>query len=371
MRLTVTLLVFLASFPVVYSQQLIASLTEEWVDSTWQNYFQTAFAYNTNQTEAQRTSQSFQLGEWSNTAQNVTVYDGEGRIGTVSDLVWVDNAWTNNLKQTYVYESSTDKILTITTSAWIDNQYIEISRITKEYDQLSGLLLHDYLDTHDQLSGNWIHQSSYDYAYNSENRVEQLVYSLWDNLLLWVPERRFSRAYTSSGAIQLNFEEQWINNEWKNSSMQHYTYGTNGLLLTFVSEDWGNQVEDWVNTLRLEYTYNDDGLPYQIFSDDWLVEAWVHHFRTTNFYGNAYLGLEKHALEMTVFPNPATDKLLILFGQSVMATIVITDLQGKTLHTETATEAKHTISLEALPAGTYLVSVVSEGQLETRRIVKQ
>jgi hypothetical protein len=371
MRLLFTFLVSLSLLPVSYGQQLISSLTEDWVDSTWQHYFQTSFAYNADQKEAQRTSQSFQSGEWINTVQSVTVYDGEGRIETISDLVWNDNAWNNSLKHTYVYENSSDRVLSVTTSAWIDNQYLDITRITKEYDQLSGLVLHDYLDIYDQLSGNWNHQSSYEYTYNSENRVEQMVYSLWDNLLLWVQERRFTRAYTSSGNIQLNYEEQWVSNEWKNSRMQHYTYGTDGLLMTFVSEDWGDQAEAWVNTLRLEYTYNDDALLYQVFSDDWLAEAWTSHFRTTNVYGTAQLGTEEQTRAMNVFPNPATEQLQIMFEQPATATIVIADMQGKPILSTTSSGVNHTISIHALPAGTYILSIFSEGQMENRRIVKQ
>ena len=80
--------------------------------------------------------------------------------------------------------------------------------------------------------------------------------------------------------------------------------------------------------------------------------------------------LRKSAL--TVFPNPATETLKIKgLKHSGNATIKIYDLAGKTMLTqETAAETEILLPVETLPAGTYLVEVISQEGRHTSKILK-
>jgi hypothetical protein len=371
MKYILTLIALVAFFPVIYGQQLIASLTEQWIDSSWQNNFYTTIAYNPDETEAVRTSQSFETGEWLNNSQSVTVYDAEGRPETVTDLSWDGTGWGNAFRRTYTYVDLTDNVLTTTTAVWMDNEYKDFSRVTRTYDSFSGLPVMENIDLKDQLSGNWYHVSSYEYTNNAEGEIVQQVYSIWDNLLSWVPERRFTRAYTTSGDVQLNFEEVWVDNEWINSRMQHFVYDTDGLLQNLLIEEWNEQTESWQNALGLDYTYNSDGTLYQVLNKKWLGSDWQNHYRITHTYGTAYLGIAESQHSPGVFPNPATDQLTILFAQKTTATVRITSMEGEILETQTVSGIQHQVAVNTLPAGIYLVTIQYEDQLETHRIVKR
>jgi len=373
MRYGLQLFSFVFLLPVAYGQQLICSLREQWVDSSWQNDYYTTFVYNVQNNEALRTSQNFFPNGWQNNIRIVSAYDDQGRIETATTLSWTGTQWQSALKLVYLYDDVENRLISITTSVWMGSEYHDVSKVTKVYDQTSGLLTGDYMDLRDDQNGNWYHQSCYEYSYNSANQVEHVVFSFWDNLLFWMPQRRSTRIYTSTGNIQMSFEEIMIDNVWQNSAMQHCYYDTGGRLESVLDEEWNNLSEDWINVRKLEFTYDVENRPYQILSKDWSMsdEEWVNHFLTTNAYGTAYLGVEEQQLSVDVFPNPATETLHLNFGQVIAATIQITDLQGKIVQVENVYGTAQEINLSELPSGTYLVNIASEGRFETRSIVKQ
>lgn len=93
-----------------------------------------------------------------------------------------------------------------------------------------------------------------------------------------------------------------------------------------------------------------------------------------NFSNNGGLGVKDvEAIDMTVFPNPASDKLTVGFeakGGSYM--VEITDLQGRIVVSESFTNLSGSQAIELnttnLKTGNYLISVAQEGASFTKMI---
>jgi aminopeptidase N len=76
-----------------------------------------------------------------------------------------------------------------------------------------------------------------------------------------------------------------------------------------------------------------------------------------------------NAMNISVFPNPTTNNLIIEAPQQ--AIIEITNIQGQLLQTYTATSNKTNIDVSAFPGGVYIVEVKTGKGIEVRKFVKE
>lgn len=75
-------------------------------------------------------------------------------------------------------------------------------------------------------------------------------------------------------------------------------------------------------------------------------------------------------LEITIFPNPANDKLNITLPNHIKtAQITINDMQGRCINTYWVTNGEHSIDVSKLNPGIYLVQIKSEQGMSTKKIV--
>ncbi|MBN8702101.1 MAG: T9SS type A sorting domain-containing protein [Bacteroidetes bacterium] len=82
-------------------------------------------------------------------------------------------------------------------------------------------------------------------------------------------------------------------------------------------------------------------------------------------------GLEKTTLQVAVYPNPAADFVTIKVENTENTTATIYNYSGVTAKTITIEELETTVSISELPAGMYIVEIVSNGAKEIKKIVKQ
>jgi hypothetical protein len=74
--------------------------------------------------------------------------------------------------------------------------------------------------------------------------------------------------------------------------------------------------------------------------------------------GNVDITIDK---EVSLYPNPAEDIVTVALSDKTNASIQITDLKGKILlEKSTNDETETNININALPAGLYLVKVISD-----------
>ncbi|MGB0176114.1 MAG: T9SS type A sorting domain-containing protein [Owenweeksia sp.] len=71
-----------------------------------------------------------------------------------------------------------------------------------------------------------------------------------------------------------------------------------------------------------------------------------------------------------MFPNPATNKVNIRFGESVPETVKITDLQGKMILIRNATTESLQIDISGLSKGHYLLHLVKGPDQSIRHLIK-
>ncbi len=79
----------------------------------------------------------------------------------------------------------------------------------------------------------------------------------------------------------------------------------------------------------------------------------------------------KSKLDVSLSPNPVTDKLTII-AKEALASVSVYDVSGRVLLSQVVTGTNTTVDTEALPTGIYFVKLTGEdGSTETNRIVKE
>jgi extracellular elastinolytic metalloproteinase len=92
---------------------------------------------------------------------------------------------------------------------------------------------------------------------------------------------------------------------------------------------------------------------------------------TTTIFEGIKVGIQNiESLGITVYPNPATDKIVISNPVLMDAQLELINLQGMVLKSETLNSAKQEINISQYPDGIYLLRINSKGKIETIRIVK-
>jgi len=74
--------------------------------------------------------------------------------------------------------------------------------------------------------------------------------------------------------------------------------------------------------------------------------------------------------KILVFPNPALNNIN-LTGIDINSKIIITDVNGKIIISETANSNTHTINISNLNQGTYFVKVINENNVLVKKIIKE
>ena len=138
-------------------------------------------------------------------------------------------------------------------------------------------------------------------------------------------------------------------------------------------------IQEWTMTAKAQgywYEYTVDLREYQ-GQDIWVA---IRHFNSTDqfmivvddvtLYREWDGVADSEPAMMSLYPNPATDKLQVESTERIERYEVY-DITGALLRRDAVGRNTFSLDLEGLPAGTYLLKMTSEGTVQTRRFVKQ
>lgn len=94
-------------------------------------------------------------------------------------------------------------------------------------------------------------------------------------------------------------------------------------------------------------------------------------FNKTDFAGLSVNNLISSKLELSVYPNPATENIFVSLNSNVkLAQVTISNLAGKTL-INTEITADNKLDVSSLPMGMYLLTIATSNGSETVKFIKQ
>jgi len=84
-----------------------------------------------------------------------------------------------------------------------------------------------------------------------------------------------------------------------------------------------------------------------------------------------YVNLDEKSLKISLYPNPAKDKLFLEFNNKAETEISLTDARGQLIRHFNADESRLMLNLNGLKPGVYILNIISDHQLITKRFIKQ
>ncbi|HEY9165687.1 MAG TPA: T9SS type A sorting domain-containing protein [Candidatus Kryptonia bacterium] len=248
--------------------------------------------------------------QWTNDSLKTYSYDAAGNhIGILIQL-WETGQWDNSFRYTYSYDSTDKNFAELMEQwdgvHWINNRRDFFSDSTDEKgDSIHTDVYQIPVDT-SWGDTSWVNYSRYTYTYAPTGTLLGFVQAFWGTSGWFntvTGSFLYTLTYDQQGNILTMLDQYWTSGQWTDLSLDTYTYdavghmltdseavlmgGTqwtprakyvqtwdsNGNLLTWTFEPWGNS--QWTNYERDTLGYDSDGNQILYLHQSWTGSSWL------------------------------------------------------------------------------------------------
>lgn len=363
------------------------------------------FYYDSQERDTMWVSQYWEgFRNWTNSMREIWRYDQMDNQQLYLNEFWdvTNEQWFLQFATRSFYEyNDLGQVVSITYADYYMDQWFPWGRVFNEYDSAGRHIATTGQDWED-VDGKWINSWREEYDLNAQNEWLLVNYYVWEDFSQqWELDSRaiditwldFSELKWLTVTLQL-----WNGQEWENEAKGFCEYNSLEMLLTSTFQAWDGA--GWMNDYRERYDYDAYGFGILEVTEYWENEAWVVNYgeRYTVDYdvnanpvsivmeyfdpwlndwliqGKVLLAWEvvtkvpqNNTLEFNIFPNP-TQNYLKIAGINGSPEFAIFDLSARKLLSGTPTSG--IIDVQALPSGTYFLQLKQNGQIATRKFIK-
>lgn len=334
--------------------------------------------------------------KWVNIYKAETSYNTNGQVTTELSSDWdlTSEKWQNNWKTEYSYNGDGNKTQQI--SSMFDDEMNQWEVSTKyEYSYNSAGKVNQETRYYSDGGSEYLMFSKSDHTYNADGSLKQIVTYTSDFMGGWKLSSRSEFVYDSSG--NLTRETSYASNQqsselvatWRNE----YVYDSNGNMYQEFDYEWDMASNKWFVDWKTEYSFNNSYsydellLPY---SD---IQKYFMHMITSNIHYEpdedtgelivtgkmkAYYSpvnisgindISEH--ELSVFPNPASDFVMIGTGDLNQVVLVeLFDIEGNKVISRYQS-GNEKIYVNQLNSGIYICRVHFNDQIISSKMVKK
>lgn len=227
-------------------------------------------------------------------------------------------------------------------------------------------------------NGNFVNQSRTVFQYIDADKVaDYQEISYWNtNNNTWYPvSERITRTATPQQVVVLS--ERNNGSSWNPTNQVTTDYDSNGLITSFLSEQWEAATQSFRALYGGERMYNADMSlhRYKGYQKDFQTGTYFQTLQLDYEYG-LYTSAQTPVLqvEAAIFPNPTTDRLEVRLKHSMddntRFNYTLTDGNGRVVERHTHVGAYAVFSMQQLSAGIYFLQVEDQGAVKTLPVVK-
>lgn len=275
------------------------------IDGDWKENIDTRFEYDEDGDKSSMSVLKFLNGAWINDYKVTYIYDkSKSLIGELYQN-WKGSQWKDSLKIEYVnkdyetgtitYDLKSGKLIPLEKFAVkidsIDKRKEETKYIYENYEwkpiEITTTILNIELNpiekTVKKLINNlWTNstQSKFQYNIAGLENVEE-IYTWRDST--WIFFEKFSNEY-DTGNVQISrLWQKWNGKEWINGWICYFKYDNRGNLTSLIYDIWKN--DTWVPDERYRYTYNNEDIGTAHYIDRWKESKWVDSLKNIYTFG--------------------------------------------------------------------------------------
>ena len=326
---------------------------------------------------------------WVYTSKHVMTYSG-GLLTEFKYLDWMEetNTWQELTKQNYTYTSlkKVKSILSYEKNV-LTQQWKLVSREQNEYN---GLLLTK--STYDYDSGFGLQpEAKKEFTYTPTGKLKKINFFFWGFAPDWT--LKYKQEYEYNAIDTLSAISNWTYNDqlpdWEGVDRTEYIYTPYHALWFEIYQDWNSATSSWVNEYRTELIYDEtvDGdmilwpeaqneenvissfdKKLLAVTDDLYDEPsgqWIPFDTILPYYSLIVATHDVQVGSFSVFPNPASDEIVVEIGDHMNLLIEIFDNLGRRINQQplNTSETHLQIDKESMPQGLYTWRVMhSSGQ---------
>lgn len=142
------------------------------------------------------------------------------------------------------------------------------------------------------------------------------------------------------------------------------------------TDTFGPPPDEWTTFVCELGIWNQHYLEWQPGVSSWGFDEQLVYFRRGGIAigGEFFVGTENPATTkktMKITPNPATDETKISFSAAIDGRLVVSDLNGRALITQSVSGTNSILNVSRIAAGTYLILVTTGNKFQAAKLIKQ
>jgi hypothetical protein len=280
-------------------------------------------------------------------------------------------------------------------SAWVKNKQYHY-----EYDSNDRITYEDSY-AWDTITGNWVGKNKSNSTFDTNGKTLYQDAWVWDTITnKWIGEQKLTKSYDING--KLTYNDYWIwdaeANSWIGKFMENYIYAVNGNYIMESRWIWDTDKNGWLPEYQYDFSY-DLSTPFSdiVFPPDYSF-AHISNLTDQKQYQNmmtqkSFSELKGGQLTPTetitlyysdntatgtqdltnnklkVYPNPATDFVMIDTGNNTPATINLYTMLGQKSQSKSFT-GNVQLSLNQLKDQIYIYEVIQGDKTTYGKILK-
>lgn len=359
-------------------------------NNTWDNWYRYTYTLNGQGKVSAQLRENWNAGNWVNSTLYDYTFDSSGNNIEIVYSVWGGNSWLptgkisytaynnyGNYQNEYVYIYSGGNWIN---QSWKKISYVNNQTLTQDEDRYTWDIPSNswkkverlyYTYTQGEISSitrsvpdsiaNWAPKDKYTYNYNlAPLQLLEYVTQKYDTLLLnWANISRVTYSYTGNNLLENTQNEIYANQGWNATARAQYIYNGNNEKAEYYTElyngGWNKDARstysynnglvaeenqfagvgnNWVQNKKLSYTYDaNENLTYEL--NESYAGGIITPFSRAFYYYHAFpVNVEDRITafsKLVLYPNPANDKINILFDaeKNTNIQINILDIYGK------------------------------------------
>ncbi len=342
--LTIFGLIFLANFPVVFSQPISdieynegitdyigtykISHTEvgngKWQDPKgfWRPSIKRELSYNKDNNYQEFRQFNMQDSAWQNAMRYSYDYDQKGNLVGQTIQYWSVTDWVNQTKTTNGY-STTNQMIESVNERWRNGEWTKESKTIYEYSKYN--LSNDLLSLTRQYWSNdkWVDNIKTSYEYNQYHSLRQILTEKWDGQN-WINSQVDITEYDTNARYSNRAVKNWTNHQWNiiyldsafydntpiGGDFEHtgrlvlrtsyklyndsiipdrqnsYSYNDKGFINSILVAQWGFTDSKWIENTKIDYSTNDRGINLGYDMQAWTGEKWENSWKVIFKYND-------------------------------------------------------------------------------------
>jgi hypothetical protein len=313
-----------------------------------------------------RISQGIDSGGLVNQSKWEYFYDGSGSVNEEFYYIWRDTAWEviTKVVRTFV-NNQLDTVNTFYfgNTAWVPNAVISFKYSNSK---ISEKLSKNLIGANSQELN--YHKTIYTYD-NLTNSNAELVQTWRNNN--WMDGERLTTYYNSNNQVDSTVFESPAGLISKRKTFTYNSHGINDI----ISSNYNRSQLKYYPQIRETFNYDNNGVLVSIVEESidpsgWLVKSNDLKYNY-NFQTRVGLAEQSSLVNLKVYPNPTSDQITISTKVNRINQIRIVDLAGRVVfENQSALNSNEvTIPVRQLNNGTYILTVTSNGQQKSQKIV--